>query len=159
MSKPSAYADLREMVFKLASGKAGNIEPTPSGLYAVMLETTYPEATFSLVVVSEGTVSLYFSNGGGVIGAGNYPTVREPADILLNGAPSFQEQMKPIERPNIPEVGNAAIHLVTDKGIFSVESCESDLGENKLPVSSLFHQAHEVISAVREVEELRNPNQ
>src|SRR5687767_2983855 len=42
---------------------------------ALLLETGYPEAVATLVGLADGTTSMYFSNGGGVIGAGQHEDV------------------------------------------------------------------------------------
>jgi hypothetical protein len=42
-------------------------------VFGVLMETGYPEAVMSLPALSDGTASLYFSNGGGIIGAGGHP--------------------------------------------------------------------------------------
>src|ERR687898_1781909 len=42
---------------------------------ALLMETGYPEAVATLVGLADGTTSMYFSNGGGMIGAGQHEDV------------------------------------------------------------------------------------
>ena len=45
-------------------------------VFGILMETGYPEAVATLVVFAEGSTSVYFSGGGGVIGAGEHESVR-----------------------------------------------------------------------------------
>jgi hypothetical protein len=58
-------------------------------VWGVVMETGYPEAVATLVVLGEETTSLYFSNGGGVIGAGEHAAVRAAGEILLASAEQY----------------------------------------------------------------------
>ena len=67
------YSDLRKQVLSLTSEQLG----TNSPVLAVLMETGYPEAVATLVSVADGSSSLYYSNGGGIIGAGEYNQVHD----------------------------------------------------------------------------------
>lgn len=41
------------------------------------METGYEEAVFSLRCITEGSISIYFSNGGGMIGIGEHEDAKE----------------------------------------------------------------------------------
>ena len=63
------YTKLRTQVLQRP---AGDIELPPSDVVepvAILMETGYPEAVATLIAVADGTTSMYFSNGGGVIAA------------------------------------------------------------------------------------------
>src|SRR5690349_6394723 len=110
---PETFKGLRDQIFSLANGKE---------LSAVVMETSYPNATFSLVAVSDGTASLYFSNGGGIIGAGQHEIVRKQALSLIQKAPEFMKYLKKTEETTLPKPGFTKFFLVTDKGIYTVEA-------------------------------------
>jgi hypothetical protein len=40
-----------------------------------------------------------------------------------------------------------------------IEGMENDMGNNRLPISPLFHKAHELISQIRIVDEKRHAEQ
>ena len=50
------------------------------------METGYDAVTVTLFALSDGTTSLYFSNGGGVIGGQGYEAVRRANEAFLNQA-------------------------------------------------------------------------
>jgi len=119
-------------------------------VWGVLMETGYPEAVATLVVFADGTTSLYFSNGGGVIGAGEHDVVRAAGEILLSSAEAHVEDFAMSSGTPLPEVGRVRFYVRTFKGTLSAEANEEDLGEDRHTLSPVFHAAHSVISAVRE---------
>jgi hypothetical protein len=79
--------DLRAQVLTL-SARELRVTSTPAlpQVFGLLMETGYPEAVASLVVFAEGSTSLYFSNGGGVIGAGDQESVRAQIQPFLSEA-------------------------------------------------------------------------
>jgi len=82
-AKPDPADVLGEMREQVFSTRPQTIDVAPASdqtrIWVVVMETGYPEAVASLVVVADGTTSLYFSNGGGIIGAGEHSSVRTAA--------------------------------------------------------------------------------
>jgi len=140
------YRGLREQVLGLAGDRSFQAD----GAIALLMETGYPGAVVSLVAIADGTTSLYFSNGGGVIGAGTHDAVRAASARLLEAAAASAEQMAPAASCPLPALGQVRFHLLTAGGIRAAEAPEQDLGHNRHPLSPLFHLAHAVIAAVRE---------
>jgi hypothetical protein len=101
--------------------------------------------------LGDGTVSLYFSNGGGIIGAGQHEGPRKACEALLAFAPEFIFSAKPTRAFPLP--GHTRFYFVSFDGVLTVEAKEEDLGNNRLPLSPLFHKAHEVITAARLADE------
>jgi hypothetical protein len=68
---------LRERALAVAALELG-LAPTAARprVWGVVMETGHAEGGATLVVFAEGTTSLYFSNGGGIIGAGEHAIVR-----------------------------------------------------------------------------------
>jgi hypothetical protein len=65
------YEGLRQQALHLTPDQFGaSFARAP--ILALLMETGYPEAVATLVGVADGTTSLYFSNGGGFIGAGTH---------------------------------------------------------------------------------------
>jgi hypothetical protein len=65
------YDGLRKQILELKTEQLG--APSDQAVLAVVMETGYAQAVASLVAVMDGSASLYFSNGGGIIGAGVHP--------------------------------------------------------------------------------------
>jgi hypothetical protein len=144
------YTDLRIQVLQLDPDAMGHIEADQSTVIAVLMETGYPEAIATLVAVSDGTSSLYFSNGGGIIGAGEHEPVRKVCGEFLALTQDYVSKSSLTDSFPLPKLGSVRCYLVTRAGVYSFESPEDDLGYDRHPCSPLFHKGHELISAIRE---------
>ena len=138
------YEDLRKQALELKHHDTG------AGVIAVLMETGYPEAVASLLAVNDGTASLYFSNGGGVIGAGEHEPVRALAIAMVTAAAEYVSKAEPAETYPLPREGRVRFYLVTGEGVFTIEASEDDLGYERHGFSPLFHLGHELIAAIRQ---------
>ena len=156
---PEAVQGLRQMVLSTDPTSLGIERSESNKVWALLTETGYPDAVVTLVAIADGTVSLYFSNGGGIIGAGNHERVRNASDALLAAAPAFLASAQPTAEYPQPSDGNTRFYFLTFDGVFTVEAREDDLGNSRLPISPLFHKAHEVITEIRLTEKGGNKRQ
>ena len=106
-------------------------------------------AVYSLVVLADGTTSLYFSNGGGIIGSGAHENVRAASKAMLEVAARHQSGLRPTLATPQPRPGMVQFYLLTSQGTLAYSSGEHSLGNNKDPHSELFRAGHEVIAQVR----------
>lgn len=118
-------------------------------VWGVVMETGYPEAAVTLVSLADRTTSLYFSNGGGVIGAGEHATVADATARFIASANEFRGQMEPTKSFPLPAIGRVRFYLLTFTGVLTAEADEQDLGNMRHTLSPLFHKGHEVIGHVR----------
>jgi hypothetical protein len=153
------YRDLRQQVFAIDPGKIGLAPAGSNKVWGVLMETGYPKAVATLVTIADGTVSLYFSNGGGIIGVGQHEGPRKACKEFLSFSQKFFEQAAPTKTFPLPKQGNTRFYFLTFNGIRTVEFKEDDLGNNRLPLSPLFHKAHAVITQARIVDEKRRVEQ
>lgn len=141
--------EMREQVF---STQAQTIDIAPASdharIWVVVMETGYPEAVASLVVVADGTTSLYFSNGGGIIGAGEHGSVRTAAARFLALANSHADALVPTADHPLPAVARVRFYARTFDGLLTADANEQALGYNRHPLSALFHAGHAVIAAM-----------
>jgi hypothetical protein len=150
-SKPDpakAAAGLRNQALTVDVAQLG--EPA-GGLStrAVLMEIGYPNGVATLAVFADGTTSLYFSSGGGIIGAGAHPPVEAAARVLLAAAERFRSSCSVVTATPYPEPGRVRFYIRTVDGTLGAEAAEQELGSNRHPLSSLFHAGHKVLTAVR----------
>ncbi len=150
-----AYAGLREMVFTTTPLSIG-LKPAADEVWGVVMETGYPKAVASLVALADGTVSLYFSNGGGIIGLGPHPEPNRLGKELITSAQRFVTQAKLTKVYPLPQPIYTRFYLLTGNGVVTVEAKEDDLGNQRNSFSPLFYKAQDLISAIRVVDEQRN---
>jgi hypothetical protein len=143
--------EMREHALRVTPSEL-NITPTRDlpHVFGVLMETAYPGAVASLVAFVEGSTSLYFSSGGGIIGAGEHESVRAALGPFFRAAEDHRHQFTVTHATPLPEPGRVRFYLRTFEGTLTAEADEEDLGEMRHPLSPLFHAGHAVIAAVRE---------
>ena len=122
-------------------------------IWGVLMEIGYPEATATLVALGEGTVSFYFSNGGGIIGAGEHMSVRNEAAKFIDSSEECLDQLSPASTFPLPSEGRVRFYVLTFSGPLTVDAAERELGEGKHPLSRLFYAGHKVITEIRQISE------
>jgi hypothetical protein len=136
------------------SSTAADLGLTSNGehpnVFGFLMETGYPEAVATLSVFVEGSTSLYFSNGGGVIGAGQHASVRRTHPPLFKEAERQLAAFTPAKSTELPGMGRVRMYLRTFNGTVGAEADEQDLGNMRHQLSKLFHAAHATIAAIRE---------
>jgi len=145
-----AYDDLRNQVLQLNAAKMG--ADTNQRVIAVLMETGFPEAVATLVATMDGAASLYFSSGGGTIGAGEHPGPNAAARKLVAAAAEFESICTATKELPLPQEAHTRFYLVTPQGVLTFDAIEDDLGHGPHPMSPLFHTAHELIFEIRRVE-------
>jgi len=145
------FKHLRSLALQLTAEQAGIIDPT----FEVIMETGYPEAVVTLVALSDGTASLYFSNGGGIIGAGPHERPAVAARSLAAfAAHNLGHLVDTVDYP-LPEPGHTRFYVLTSDGVLTADAPEIELVENRHVLSPLFYTAQELITEIRESDEAR----
>ena len=153
-SSGEAYSALRHQALSTQRTELGIPAPPPEApAWGILMETGYPEATSTLLALSDGTTSLYLSSGGGVIGGHAHESVRQANVALLETANRFHEHLKLSESFPLPLTGHTLFYVLTDSGVLSGGGLEDDLGYGRHPLSPLFHAGHRVITQLRLISE------
>lgn len=147
------YRDLRHQMLTIKPSEIGLSQANSNKVWGVLMETGYPEVVVTLVTIADGTVSLYFSNGGGIIGVGEHEEPRKAGESFLSAAQNFIGHTKQTSDFPLPKNGNTRFYFLTFDGVFTAEHREDDLGNERLPLSPLFIEAHKVISQARIVDD------
>jgi hypothetical protein len=145
------YRGLRGQVLGLPAVEVAGL-PEERQLLAAVMDVALPEAVATLVGIADGSTSMYFSTGGGVIGAGQHEAVRAATERWLEVCIGAAEQFVPVVDPPLPEVGTVQLVLVTRVGLAHALAREDDLRVDH-PLSPLYTAAQEVITQVRLVEQ------
>jgi hypothetical protein len=157
-AKPTAepaeiYANLRNQVFKIKPKEIGILQTgeTPN-VWGVLMETGYPEAVITLVSLADGTTSLYFSNGGGMIGGGDHAPVARSTKAFVATAEKYYKQMNLTKVFPLPTVGRVKFYVLTFSGVLTSDVDENKLGDGKHALSPLFYSGQDVIAQFRKVQ-------
>jgi hypothetical protein len=155
-ANPEIYPEMRDLVLhgsRGAFGLTGSFAKDQP--WGVLMETGYPEGSATLVAMADGSASIYLSSGGGTIGGIGNETIRNAAQRMVQIASEFQPQMKQTTAFPLPRKSETIFYLLTDSGVFSASAVEEQLGENRHPLSRLFHAGHEIIFEFRVIDERR----
>jgi hypothetical protein len=150
-SGKATYLGLRSLAFTIDAAtiqvsRDSHIRPA----WCALLEFGGPEGSATLMAVADGTVSLYTSAGGGIIGAGEHEAVRMAADRFLEEASDAAVYMRPIgEDPAPPVVGYVAIHVRTFDATLSAELPEETLQRGRHELAPLYAAGQDLLTEVR----------
>jgi hypothetical protein len=152
---PSTAADLRELALSFTPADFGVASaPDRSRVFGALMESTHPEGTATLACFADGATSLYFSGGGGLIGAGEHATVRVAATAFLTSVEAhvFQFAAAAAESPRpFPPVGSTQFFVHTYSGLLTTVVDDAQLGTDHHPLSTVFAAGQGVITAIREL--------
>ena len=151
-AKP-VYLALRGSLLETDPASLG-LAPSPGGrrVWAVVMDTAFPEGVASLVVVADGTTSLYTSTGGGTIGAGAHEHVAAASRAFLDRVDGALDLLVPASSFPLPSTGRVRFCVLTFDGGRTAEADEQDLGEGRHPLSGVFLAGHDVLTELREID-------
>lgn len=147
------YTGMREMVLNLNDDEISELTEKP--VWAVLMETGYDGAVVSVVAIADGTASLYFSNGGGMIGLGEHANVRHASLAMVSSSDKYIKKMAKTESFPLPKKGETIFYIVTPEGTYTYKAKEDDLGNKRDELSPFFYNGHELISQMRIADEER----
>ena len=145
-----AYSDMRVQVLRLTAADL-HLPARPHVTIAAMMETAHAEVVASLVTVADGSASIYFSTGGGIMGRGEHQSVRAPARAFLDLAASSRAELQPTDSFPLPRAKQVRFYLITTDGVLTGEAAEDAVGHMRHPLFPLFHSGHAVIAAMRQL--------
>ena len=152
------YTGLRNMVLTTKPETVG-LKPSAGEVWGILMETGYPEAVVTLVALADGTVSIYFSNGGGIIGLGPHLGAQNAGKAFLAFAQQYSKHGTATKKYPLPKPSHTRFYFLTGSGAMTVEAKEDDLGHGRHQLSPLFHKGHELISEIHAVDEKRRAEQ
>jgi hypothetical protein len=145
--------DLRRSVLSLSPGDIGLTQPIDGPtVWGILMETGYPRGLATLVVLADGTTSLYLGHGGGMIGGGEHDNVRAASMKFLASAEQYQKALEPTKSFPYPHVGKVRFTVLTFSGPLTAEADENDLGNGTHELSNLFYPGHEVLTELRRMD-------
>jgi len=148
------YAKLRNKVFNINPKEVGILQTkeTPN-VWGILMDTRYPEAAVTLMSLADGTTSLYFSNGGGMIGGGEHAAVAQSTKSFIATAEKYYKKMNLTESFPLPAIDSVTFYVLTFSSVFTFEVNENKLGNGKHGLSPLFYSGQEVIAQLRTIQE------
>ena len=150
------YLQLRDHILSLTPAEVG-LQPTPAlpHVWCVMMETGYPVGWATLIALADGTTSLNFSTGGGMLGSGDYKPVAEASRAFAVETELILDQMSLASEFPLPEAGEVRFNILTYEGRLSSLALEEELAAGQHPFSSLYTKARETLEQLRLLAEMK----
>jgi len=148
--KPADAPALRAKLLRAKPADFG-LAATPElpRVWGAMMEMRIGAADASLVVVAEGSTSLYFSTGGGVIGGGEHESVRAANRKLLGVIEKLFPAFVAREVPVPVLIGAVSFAVFTYDGLRAARDTEERLRQKKSPLWPAYYIGQEIITALR----------
>ena len=152
-----AYLKLRKRILSFSPEEIG-LSPSEAAphVWGVVMEMNYKLGSATLAVLADGTTSLYYSTGGGLLGRGDYAPLAEASKALIALAESFLQHMSITKEFPLPETGQVRFILLTFTGTYAADAPAILLSSNKHLLSPLFIHAQEILSQLRILAEKRS---
>jgi len=156
--RPNTYLALRSQILNSQRPKTGSSIPdSPNEPWAVVMDWGVGSGTATVVAVSDGTASIYYSSGGGSIGGGYArPSIRDAALHAVSVAGKFLDHMQLAERFPLPEMGGVAFFVLTGMGVFTAKASVDLLSANRHPLSELGNAMQAIVTQYRVMESSAN---
>jgi hypothetical protein len=152
---PAIFGELRRAVLTLdpATLDVPSDEAWTSAAVAVMeLGTVGGSAT--VVTVADGTVSLYLSSGGGVIGAGEHAAVAAAARHFRELTAESLGLLRAVDDvPSPPVEGQVAFIALVGEGRYVGTAPESAIRSGRHPLADLYAAGQDVLTEIRLIAE------
>jgi hypothetical protein len=124
-------------------------DPMPPVWLATM-EWVVGDAAVTLVSMNDGSTSLYFSHGGGFIGAGAHEPVAVATGQFLGECYIARDQFAPAMGFNFPPVGVVRFYVRTGEKTLTASAPEAEVRERDHPLFRPWAAAQAVITQIRQ---------
>jgi hypothetical protein len=114
-----------------------------------VVELGYEVGSATSVALVDGTTSLHYSTGGGLLGRGDYPPVAEASRALVAEAQKYLHLMVTTREFPLPLAGQVRIVLLTYSGYYTTDAPEKSLASGDHPLAPLYVQFQETLSQMR----------
>ena len=127
-------------------------------VWVALLDWGLRGASATIAVVADGTVSMYTSAGGGMIGAGQHQQIHMPAARFLKTVEAIVDSLPPATEAPLPREGEAAIVALTYDGMRR-GLVELKLLSPKDPFARAWVAGQDLITALRELQDTLEKDQ
>lgn len=138
--RTSIYQDLRNQFLRLPPPPRGDSALIPD-VYGAVVDFHIGAGLVTTVAHVDGTSSLYFSTGGGVLGFGNHPGVRAASAELLRLLSRDVGLMVRTSNIGLPSPGMTDIRALAASGLLLARAPSSEFDTQRHPLWPAFKVA------------------
>lgn len=148
---PAAMSrELRSMVLGLSAADLGLTRANyPHEVWGMLMETGMQGGHYTLVALADGSTSLYYSTGGGIIGAGGWAAVKDASQRFLDQGNRALDSSAAATSLQPPPLNTTRFFFLTFDGVQVGTAPEAALTQKNHKLAALFRAGHDVITAIR----------
>jgi hypothetical protein len=144
------YLDLRKLFLTTSREAIGIPAPASSGEpWAVAMDWNSGEWIATIVAASDGTASVYLSNGGGFIGGQGVAAINAAAKACVQKAAAAESQMLPTKEFPLPAPGEVNLYVLTDSGVRLGKGTATEFASGQSNFAHLANSAQEILTQFR----------
>ncbi len=150
------YMDLRRQVLGL---RRSDYEAymREHGVHAVLIDTNMDGIVYSVVMVVDGTISLYYQTGGGVLGMGRkFPDLAMKTRAFVYSCDQMISKLHTAENTSIPDVDQRVFYLVTADKVYKAVSQKTKMAEEPYEIQMLNYLSEKVMTQFISLYEAKN---
>lgn len=125
----------------------------PAGVWGCLMEMGAENGSATLVALVDGTASIYFSGGGGLIGGGYHEHIANAAKAFVEQSSRHIDSMTKTSEFPPPLPDRVRFYVLTKSGVLTYEDDWDALSKGKHELHSLFRAGHEIITPLRMIDE------
>lgn len=121
----------------------------PTEPWGVLMDWGVNNGTATVVAITDGSASVYFSSGGGYIGGGGQEPIRLAAQKAVEVAQGLRVQGQPTRTYPLPQTHGVFFYVLTDAGVSLFRTSEQELNSSSDPLRKLGDAMQVVITEYR----------
>ena len=133
--------------FKMTPGEQGDQQ-----VWAAIMEVGFPQTVVTLACLADGSVQLYFGHGASLRDGGKHPAVLARAQEFLKAAQDVLKKLSPTQNLPLPEIDRIRFYIRTFEDTYTTQA-NRHIDKEDHELFPLFRSGHEVIAALRQVQE------
>jgi len=145
-----AYTLLRDQALSPSPTDLGF---TPSvelhNVWGVLFELGFSEGAVTLVSLADGTTSLYFGHGAGIIGSGARENVKRASRSLLSVAEDYVPELSQTDSFPLPDIRRVVFNVLTFSGPLTVDVAREEVEREGNGLLPLYAAGQAVLNEIR----------
>lgn len=150
LKNKQASLNLRELAFKTKINDLQGVQPIGDyRIFGAIMEMGNTQGFATVACYITGDASIYFSNGGGMLGGINHEIVRDAALKFIQSSLNFITMFKKTYNYPFPKAEQTNFYILSQDGFYTSQASTNDLGNKRSELSPLFFAGQDVITTYR----------
>ncbi len=151
-----AYTGLRNLALGSKAEEILGRKGDSQEIFGVIFEVGMEGGVATIVSMADGSISLYASGGGGMLGLQRDEQIRKAAAAFLIDSKSYIGEMRPASSYPVPTTNHVTFYILTVGGVLTAERYEAEIQKRGNPLFALYEDAQRLIFEIQRTASRRN---